>query len=62
MNKFDIKRLGLIFAVQAEIEGMKSANAYMATKGGEPIYNEYSLKKSKINNRDCQQRRRGIII
>jgi hypothetical protein len=26
MNQYDIKRLALILAIQAEIEGMKSAN------------------------------------
>lgn len=40
MNKFDIKRLGLILAIQAEIEGMKAENAYSAANGREPIYDE----------------------
>jgi hypothetical protein len=28
MNTYDIKRLALVFSVQAEIEGMKALNAY----------------------------------
>ena len=45
MNKFDIKRLGLILAVQAEIEGMKAANVRRAAIGGEPVYDEYYFDK-----------------
>ena len=28
MNEYDVKRLGLIFAIQAEIEGMKAQNQH----------------------------------
>lgn len=45
MNRFDIKRLGQIFAIQAEIEGMKAANARRAAIGGEPVYDEYYFDK-----------------
>lgn len=45
MNKFDIKRLGLIIAVQAEIEGMKAANARRAAIGGDSVYDEYHFDK-----------------
>jgi len=31
MNEYDIKRLALVLAIQAEIEGMKIMNAYRET-------------------------------
>ena len=40
MKTADIKRLGLILAVQAEIEGMKSENTLIERKGFPPVYDE----------------------
>lgn len=45
MNKFDIKRFGLILSIQAEIDGMKAANECRAANGREPIYDEYYFDK-----------------
>jgi len=40
MNEYDVKRLALVLAVQAEIEGMKAENAYRACYMHDPTYNE----------------------
>lgn len=42
MNEYDLKRLALILAVQAEIEGMKAANDRQKTFHlAEPLYSEH---------------------
>jgi hypothetical protein len=38
MEKFDVKRLALVLAVQAEIEGMKVANSVKEANGFSPAY------------------------
>ena len=38
MNGFDVKRFGLILAVQAEIEGMKSINIQRCQNDNPPNY------------------------
>ncbi len=40
MNKYDVKRLGLIFAMQAEIEGMKAENIQCVDREDPLIYEE----------------------
>ena len=40
MNKYDIKRLALVLAIQAEIEGMKAENAYTRNTGDYVAYTE----------------------
>jgi hypothetical protein len=52
MNEYDVKRLALVLAVQAEIEGMKSENAYREVYGHEPTHNEGSFqeKAEKLRN------------
>ena len=43
MKTADIKRLGFILAVQAEIEGMKVTNSERLANGLSPAYDEYSF-------------------
>lgn len=43
MNNYDIKRLALILAVQAEIEGMKAENKKKEILGHQIAYNEDSF-------------------
>lgn len=40
MDQYDVKRLALVLAVQAEIEGMKAFNASRASIGEAPGYGE----------------------
>lgn len=40
MNEYDVKRLALVLAVQAEIEGMKAYNMQKIAEGGTPAYHE----------------------
>jgi hypothetical protein len=40
MNEYDVKRLGEILAIQAEIEGMKAFNIERVQNGDSPGYNE----------------------
>lgn len=40
MNVYDIKRLALVLAVQAEIEGMKIANLQRLDRDEAPAFNE----------------------
>ena len=46
MNHYDVKRLALVLAVQAEIEGMKAENAATIQNGyGNPLpYGEQQFK------------------
>jgi hypothetical protein len=45
MNEHDIKRLALILAIQAEIEGGKAENKYYEMIGGEIPYREDQFYK-----------------
>jgi hypothetical protein len=38
MTSYDVKRLALVFALQAEIEGMKSENVRWVHAGDVPTY------------------------
>lgn len=40
MNEFDVKRLALVLAIQAEIEGMKVANKERDMPAEASVYNE----------------------
>lgn len=40
MNEYDVKRLALVLAVQAEIEGMKAENLQRDVEGNSPAYRE----------------------
>ena len=44
MNEFDVKRLALILAIQAEIEGMKAVNFERKSQGRPLAYNESAFK------------------
>jgi hypothetical protein len=52
MNEYDVKRLALVLAIQAEIEGMKAENAYMEAIGHEPTHNEDSFREQAEKLRD----------
>lgn len=52
MTTADIKRLGLILAVQAEIEGMKAENSYWASLGQSPDYYSQSFNDKAEEIRD----------
>lgn len=45
MKTEDIKRLGLILAVQAEIDGMKAHNKWCKTVGKNEMYSDSSFFK-----------------
>lgn len=40
MNEYDVKRLALVLAVQAEIEGMKAKNMLRDQNNESPAYGE----------------------
>lgn len=40
MDQYDVKRLALILAVRAEIEGMKAYNQIKIAEGSVPDYNQ----------------------
>ena len=44
MNNFDVKRLALILAVQAEIEGMKAENMQCEVCGNSMAYNDRNFQ------------------
>lgn len=48
MNKYDVKRLALILAVQAEIEGMKAYNKQREIEGGSIGYNEQHFNEMAV--------------
>lgn len=52
MNEYDVKRLALVLAVQAEIEGMKAQNASLTTQGHAPCYYEGSFQEKAEKLRD----------
>ena len=46
MNNYDVKRLALVLAVQAEIEGMKVANIERESQGFAIAYPEIEFVKA----------------
>lgn len=52
MTQADVKRLALVLAVQAEIEGMKAENQYWKNNGGDPTHGESKFldKASELRN------------
>jgi len=52
MDQYDVKRLGLIFAVQAEIEGMKAENIERESNGLSLAYTmeEFTSKSDELYN------------
>lgn len=52
MNEYDVKRLGLILAVQAEIEGMKAENQTRVQNGEALAYSDtdFSSKAAELQN------------
>lgn len=52
MNEYDIKRLALVLAVQAEIEGMKAYNADRLICGYSMGYNERAFMDMAEQLRD----------
>jgi hypothetical protein len=45
MNEYDVKRLARVFAIQAEIEGMKIANVMAIDRGFTPPHGEGSFQE-----------------
>lgn len=52
MTEYDIKRLGFILAIQAEIDGMKAAN----------IYSMYTAEYIQYNNSDFQEKAEELRV
>ena len=52
MEDYAPKRLALVLAVQAEIEGMKAHNQAKVIGGGEPSYNQvdFDAKAEELRN------------
>lgn len=52
MDTYDVKRFALVLAVQAEIEGMKSADKERTLKQGDLQYDEaaYCAKAEELRN------------
>lgn len=46
MSEYDIKRLALILAVQAEIEGMKAENHRCSILGYEPAFDNLRFRRA----------------
>lgn len=52
MNDYTVKRLALILAVQAEIEGMKVANTIREMRDESPEYNEGHFQEAAYELRE----------
>lgn len=52
MKTADIKRLGLILAIQAEIEGMKAENGYRYVNDLSPAYGQKNFDQKADEIRD----------
>lgn len=55
MKEYDIKRLALILAVQAEIEGMKAENARCDIFGFEPAFDNVFFKQKAFELRNLAE-------
>jgi len=51
MNRYDIKRLAEVLAIQAEIEGMKAANKERESQGLALAYDESAFVQAANNLR-----------
>jgi hypothetical protein len=51
IDQYDVKRLALVLALQAEIEGMKAFNAFRAANGEAPGYGESHFEGAAIQLR-----------
>lgn len=52
MNEYDIKRLALILAIQAEIEGMKAENYQRIVLDYSPAYGDENFQEKAQELRD----------
>ena len=50
MNEYDVIRLGLILAVQAEIEGMKAESKQCEIQGDSLAYTDFYKKANELTN------------
>ena len=52
MNEYDVKRLALVLAVQAEIESMKAENQQRDVEGNSPTYKKeaFNIKAEELRN------------
>ena len=50
MDHYDVKRLALVLALQAEIEGMKADNSYRERRGESQAYDgeDFSTKSDEL--------------
>ena len=50
MNEYDVKRLALVFAIQAEIEGMKAENTYREINEQDLTYGQgdFAIKAEEL--------------
>lgn len=49
MNEYDVKRLALVLAIQAEIEGMKAENSQYESSQPHPI-SKFNEKAEELRN------------
>ena len=52
MNEYEVQRMALVLAVQAEIEGMKACNQYQAVLNDFPLYNQKDFNDMAAQLRD----------
>jgi hypothetical protein len=50
MNQYDVKRLALVLAIQAEVEGMKAENKFREINGHDLTYlsGDFELKANEL--------------
>lgn len=52
MDSYDVKRLALVLAIEAEIQGMVANNKYWESRGCSPTYSDvdFGLKAEELRN------------
>jgi hypothetical protein len=61
MDSYDIKRLALILAIQAEIEGMKAFNTQREMEGNSIGYNQTSFDEMANQLRDIAYKPNDLL-
>ena len=62
MNEFDVRRLGFILSIQAEIEGMKADNEIYKLAHVNPAYNENDFQQKADELKDYALRANHQLI
>lgn len=52
MNEYDVRRLAMVLAIQAEIEGMKAINKARELYGEQPCHLEHDFIEKAIDLRE----------